>query len=83
MEELRNHYPNQYIINVSITPFISGESPLQYYNTLLTLSWLQDYSDGVIVIHNDDHNNNVTNMADMNKTVAALLTNCLKPLKQR
>ena len=40
-ESIRDDYPMAYIMSAVIGPHVSGESPLQHYNTLLSLSWLQ------------------------------------------
>ncbi|XP_041375008.1 tubulin delta chain-like isoform X2 [Gigantopelta aegis] len=53
-ECLRDEYPMNYLLSCAIAPFASGESPLQHYNSLLTLSHLQRYCDGVIVSYNDE-----------------------------
>lgn len=53
MEQLRARYPLSYIINVTIAPFMRGETPLQHLNSLLCLSWLQSYSDAVLLFGND------------------------------
>lgn len=41
IEEIRTNYPLNHILSISIVPFATGESPLQNYNSLLTLTWLQ------------------------------------------
>ncbi|ESO88026.1 hypothetical protein LOTGIDRAFT_126843 [Lottia gigantea] len=53
-ELLRDEYPMNYILSCSFAPFSSGDSPLQHYNSLLTLSTLQNYTDGIILTYNDE-----------------------------
>ena len=52
-ERLRDEYPLAHFLSISVAPFVSGESPLQHYNTLLSLRWLQNYSDAVVLFQND------------------------------
>ncbi|XP_053265399.1 uncharacterized protein LOC128423868 isoform X4 [Podarcis raffonei] len=40
-EAIREEYPLGRILSVSVAPHKAGESPLQHYNALLCLSWLQ------------------------------------------
>ena len=56
-ETLKNHYPLSDILNHTILPFSSGEVSVQSYNTILTLSKLNDFSDGIIVVNNQDLDN--------------------------
>ena len=53
VESLREEYPLAYILSVAVAPFHSGETPLQHYNSLLCLSWLQKYTDGILLFSND------------------------------
>ncbi|XP_060680425.1 tubulin delta chain-like isoform X2 [Hemiscyllium ocellatum] len=53
-ESIREEFPVGYILSVTVAPHQVGESPLQHYNSLLCLSWLQRYADGVLLFHNDD-----------------------------
>ncbi|XP_048452120.1 tubulin delta chain-like [Rhincodon typus] len=53
-ESIREEFPMGYILSVTVAPHQVGESPLQHYNSLLCLSWLQRYADGVLLFHNDD-----------------------------
>ncbi|XP_052773452.1 tubulin delta chain-like [Mya arenaria] len=53
-ESLREEYPLSHLMSCVIAPHASGESPLQHYNALLTLSTLQRNSDCVVLTHNDD-----------------------------
>ena len=53
LEALRTDYPLAFIMTATVTPFSQGESPLQHFNSLLSLSWLQSYSDAVLLFGND------------------------------
>ncbi|XP_064203228.1 uncharacterized protein LOC135261154 [Anguilla rostrata] len=52
-EEIREEFPAGHILSVSVAPYQSGESPLQHYNTLLSLTSLQRSVDGVLLFYND------------------------------
>jgi len=41
IETLRDAYPLAYNTAVSVSPHLSGDSPLQHYNSLLSLAALQ------------------------------------------
>ena len=49
---LKIEYPAMFTINITITPFQSGENPVQSYNFIHTISVLQEYSDMIIYIDN-------------------------------
>ncbi|XP_074116305.1 tubulin delta chain-like isoform X1 [Sminthopsis crassicaudata] len=53
-EEIRDEYPLGQILSVAVAPYQTGECPLQHYNILLCLSWLQRYTDGIFLFYNDD-----------------------------
>ncbi|KAI8833621.1 Tubulin/FtsZ family, GTPase domain-containing protein [Chytriomyces cf. hyalinus JEL632] len=52
-EEVRDAYPKHFIWNCVISPFASGETALQHYNSLLSLSSLQMSSDMMSIFSND------------------------------
>ncbi|XP_042564392.1 tubulin delta chain-like isoform X3 [Clupea harengus] len=52
-EEIRAEFPVSHILTVSVVPHQSGESPLQHYNTLLSLAALHRSSDAILLFHND------------------------------
>lgn len=54
VELLRDEYPMNYLISCAVTPFVTGESPLQNYNALLSLSALSSLADGIVMFSNDD-----------------------------
>ena len=53
LERLRDDYPAHLLLSIAVAPFASGETPLQHYNSLLCLSWLQQYADAVLLFQND------------------------------
>lgn len=53
IEQLREDYPLSYILSVPVAPFSYGETPLQYYNSLLCLRTLQAHTDGIMLFQND------------------------------
>nr|WAQ15577.1 tubulin zeta [Halisarca dujardinii] len=53
VEELRSEHPKSFLLSVAVAPHSLGESPLQHYNALLTLSHLQQFADGVVLFQND------------------------------
>ena len=40
-QAIREEYPMNYILSAGVSPHRSGESPLQCYNSMLSLSYLQ------------------------------------------
>ena len=40
-ETMRDEYPMNHLMSCTVTPCATGESPLQNYNALLTLAYLQ------------------------------------------
>ncbi|XP_053873633.1 tubulin delta chain-like [Malaclemys terrapin pileata] len=52
-EAIRDEYSLGQILTVTVAPHQAGESPLQHYNSLLCLSWLQRHVDGVLLFQND------------------------------
>ena len=94
VELLREDYPNQYILCVSVAPFQSGETPTQHYNSLLCLHWLQTYCDCIMLVQNDailhetaaqrmvvGRKTNDVSFTDMNSLISHCVCNCLMPLK--
>ncbi|XP_032222374.2 tubulin beta chain [Nematostella vectensis] len=54
VETLSDAYPLAHVMSVAVSPHVSGESPLQHYNSLLSLAALQRNADGILLFHNDD-----------------------------
>ncbi|KAM4705571.1 uncharacterized protein WCC33_010398 [Rhinophrynus dorsalis] len=52
-EEIRDTYPAGHLLSVTVAPHEMGDSPLQHYNSLLCLAWLQRYVDGILLFQND------------------------------
>lgn len=52
-ERLRDEYSTNTIMNVVVWPYASGEVIVQDYNALLTTKHLQESSDAVIILQND------------------------------
>lgn len=53
-QEIRDNYPAGHLLSVTAAPHETGDTPLQHYNSLLCLSYLQRYCDGVLLFSNDD-----------------------------
>ena len=89
MECLRDEYPLQYILNITVYPFTSGESPLQHYNSLLTVPYLQEYSDTVMVFDNDTllgnalKSNNTATISMMNDIICNTMLSCMLPAQHK
>lgn len=97
LEGIRDEYPLAYILSVVVAPWTSGESPLQHYNSLFSLSWLQRYSDGVLMFSNDeilhilsglhinkrDKENSTVTVDDMNKYIAESLAGFMQPVSNQ
>ena len=41
VKRIRDTYPLAYVMSIALSPHVSGDSPLQHYNSLLSLSTLQ------------------------------------------
>lgn len=55
VEKIRDEYGSKkYMQTQSIAPFSQGEMPLQHYNNLLCLSYLQEFVDSIGLHQNDD-----------------------------
>ncbi|KAJ3284268.1 hypothetical protein HDU76_008325, partial [Blyttiomyces sp. JEL0837] len=86
-EDLREAYPNQFLMNCAVTPFVSGETTLQNYNALLSLASAQRYAD-VVSLFSNDHIINVSHLekfeeriklADLNEYIGQALAGLLLP----
>jgi len=89
LETMRDEYSMNLLYNTVVFPSFSGENPLQQYNCLLSISHLQDFSDGIIYFQNDKiyrmlsrmpiaDNTKPINMDDINDYCASLVANLLK-----
>lgn len=81
LEEVRDLYPKIPLLVAPVLPISSGENPMQCYNVVLALSWLQDLADGVVLYENDalmalaeaesaDAQHETTSLASMNSIIA-------------
>eukprot|EP00040_Diaphanoeca_grandis_P009647 m.49602 g.49602 ORF g.49602 m.49602 type:complete len:464 (-) comp21062_c0_seq2:124-1515(-) len=52
-EQLRDNYPNSYIMNHIIWPYDTGEVMVQNYNAVLSLGRLEKCSDALLFLEND------------------------------
>ncbi|KAL9958300.1 hypothetical protein ACROYT_G035300 [Oculina patagonica] len=95
VERIRDTYPLAHVMSVAVSPHSSGDSPLQHYNSLLSLSSLQHCADGVLLFSNDDVLHHITthtgllsrqkpsssiSLKDMNSYISASLAGVLQPL---
>lgn len=62
IELMRDSYPCSNILSCAVAPCASGESPLQNYNALLGLHWLQSYADSIILLPNDYYINHLNHL---------------------
>ena len=53
LELHRDQYPTTYLHSVAVLPDASGESPLQSYNSLLSLSTIHERADSCLLLYND------------------------------
>ena len=54
LEIIRDEYPMNHIATASVAPRTAGDSPMQSYNTVMSLSFLQAYADAVIIFSNQE-----------------------------
>ncbi|CAM1308252.1 TUBD1 (predicted) [Pycnogonum litorale] len=52
-QKIRDSYPECFVVNQVFCPYSSGDNVIQNYNAILTLSHLQQSSDGILVHRND------------------------------
>ncbi|XP_077123993.1 tubulin delta chain-like isoform X2 [Ranitomeya variabilis] len=69
-EEIRDAYPAGYILSVTAAPHETGDSPLQHYNSLLCLAWMQRFCDGILLFQNDEVMKRAASFVE-NKTLTA------------
>ena len=53
METYKDEFEGAKLVNVVVWPTPSGETPLQNYNSWFTTSFLQKYSDAVVIFENE------------------------------
>ena len=54
LEVVRHENPKTTILAACIAPFSSGDTPLQHYNSVLSLSHANEHADAVLFFDNDD-----------------------------
>lgn len=54
MSMLADRYPDIELFNICVVPHLTGEVILQSLNTTLTLSTLYQYSEGILLLQNDE-----------------------------
>ena len=54
LQSLRTEYPKACLLDVAVTPFRAGDTPLQHFNALMTLSHLHEFADAVLMFSNED-----------------------------
>nr|XP_006815929.1 PREDICTED: tubulin delta chain-like [Saccoglossus kowalevskii] len=89
-ECIRDEYQLPYMMSVVIAPHLSGESPLQHYNSLLCLAKLQRNTDSVVLFQNDEvlyqlkrmhkKSDSGISFADMNQHIAACIGGVFLPV---
>jgi Tubulin len=89
LEALRDDYSTNLLYNTAVFPSMSGENPLQQYNCLLSLSHMQNFSDGIVYFQNEKMfkylsrsdtsiEEKLVNIDDMNDYIASMLTHMFK-----
>jgi hypothetical protein len=87
-EKIREEYPTCFLITASVLPSSQGDTPLQDYNSCLTLSHINEVADGIIYYENDAVFNAVqyasgrsahVSTHNLNECIAYSLINILYP----
>ena len=52
LQELRDEHPRHYLTSLAVGPFAGGELPLAAYNSALSLSFVQEHCDAVLLFDN-------------------------------
>lgn len=86
----RDDFPSTWICPSVVGPFSRGDNPLQYYNTMFSLQYLNEYADAVVYTNNDimsksslNRDDNVggsANFEHMNQSFAEDLASVFFPL---
>lgn len=88
LELIRSEHPLNHIATASVAPRAAGDSPMQAYNTVLSLSFLQEYSDAIMIFNNQEmldaagkgKGEGGTTLADANDLIARHLSGALWPI---
>ncbi|GAX78151.1 hypothetical protein CEUSTIGMA_g5593.t1 [Chlamydomonas eustigma] len=91
LEHLREEYPLHNIATVSVAPRAAGDSPMQSLNSVLALSFLQAYSDSVMLFNNQDmieaagrgDKTGTASLEDVNSHISKAVMGALWPLNPR
>lgn len=86
-ESLRDHFPGNCLLNAVVWPYTTGEVIVQDYNAVLTTKHLQDASDGVILLQNDQLQKAASKLlllkdisfSDLNRIISHSLSGLLQP----
>lgn len=86
-ECLHDDYPHCTLLNSVVWPYSSGEVIVQDYNSLLTVAHLQDVSDGIVLLQNQQAhqvcskllNLKEVTFGDINKVISHSLASILQP----
>ncbi len=54
LEAVRDEYPKATLLDAVVAPFSAGDTPLQHYNTVLSLASAHEHADAVLFFDNDD-----------------------------
>ena len=89
-QQLRDAYSRDFITNIAVAPFPSGEVLVQHYNSCLSLATANAVSDAVIVVQNEDIASICTSLldiktpsfGDLNSIIASQLASILLPSGQ-
>ena len=87
-ESLRDHFPTSSIFNAVVWPYTSGEVIVQDYNAMLTTHHLQEASDGIVLLQNDQLQKAASRLlllkditlSDLNRIISHSLAGFLQPL---
>ena len=86
-ECIRDRFRSNTLLNVVVWPYTSGEVIVQDYNAVLTTKHLQDSSDCVVILQNDQLQNAAskllllkdTSFSDLNRIISHSLAGFLQP----
>ena len=78
-EEVREAFPKHFILAVSIAPFGAGDTPLQHYNSLLSLAHIYPAVDAVMLASNADVSRALGALALQSKVVGGGSSALLHP----
>ena len=86
-ERLRDRFPSSALLNAVVWPFASGEVIVQDYNAVLTTRHLQESSDGVVILQNDQLQKAASKLlllrdisfCDLNRIISHSLAGFLQP----